>query len=114
MPVNALKPSEEGSSSHTTITSGIAAELKFGGSGLSPDLPWVSTTGGGPNGKTISGVTYKHDSRTLVVCACHGSHMSYEEFMQHANEEQPNPNNGGSGPASVPNSNPAASAQLNL
>ncbi|GLJ40377.1 hypothetical protein SUGI_0830890 [Cryptomeria japonica] len=38
---------------------GIAPGLKFGGTGNSPDLPWVSTTGIGSNGKTISGVMYR-------------------------------------------------------
>ncbi|WVZ58147.1 hypothetical protein U9M48_008450, partial [Paspalum notatum var. saurae] len=38
---------------------GIAPNVKFGGSGSYPDLPWVSTTATGPNGRTISGVTYK-------------------------------------------------------
>ncbi|KAJ9551126.1 hypothetical protein OSB04_015171 [Centaurea solstitialis] len=101
-------------SEYPAIRPGIAAELKFGGSGSSPNLPWVSTTGPGPNGKTISGVTYRYSGTQIrIVCACHGSHMSPEEFVQHATEEQtPNPNGGnGSGLPSFPNSNPAASAQ---
>ncbi|XP_024959978.1 ninja-family protein mc410 isoform X5 [Cynara cardunculus var. scolymus] len=101
-------------SEYPAIRPGIAAELKFGGSGSSPNLPWVSTTGPGPNGKTISGVTYRYSGTQIrIVCACHGSHMSPEEFVQHASEEQPNPNGGGggSGLPSFPNSNPAASAQ---
>lgn len=94
------------------IRPGIAADLKFGGSGSSPNLPWVSTTGPGPNGKTISGVTYRYTGTQIrIVCACHGSHMSPEEFVQHASEEQPNVNGGPSGLQSFPNSNPAASAQ---
>nr|XP_043627850.1 ninja-family protein mc410 isoform X1 [Erigeron canadensis] len=99
---------------YPAIRPGIAADLKFGGSGSSPNLPWVSTTGPGPNGKTISGVTYRYSGTQIrIVCACHGSHMSPEEFVQHASDEQPNVNGGGaaSGLPSFPNSNPAASAQ---
>lgn len=97
---------------HPAIRPGIAAELKFGGSGSSPNLPWVSTTGPGPNGKTISGVTYRYSGTQIrIVCACHGSHMSPEEFVQHASEEQPSLNGGTAGLPSFSNSNPAASAQ---
>ncbi|CAI9766535.1 unnamed protein product [Fraxinus pennsylvanica] len=105
---------EEGSS-HTegdlkgidfpAIRPGIAADLKFGGCGSYPNLPWVSTTGSGPNGKTISGVTYKYSPTQIrIVCACHGSHMSPEEFVQHASEENPE---SGTGLASFPSSTPA-------
>ncbi|XP_071740731.1 ninja-family protein mc410-like [Rutidosis leptorrhynchoides] len=99
---------------YPAIKPGIAAELKFGGSGSSPNLPWVSTTGPGPNGKTISGVTYKYTGTQIqIVCACHGSHMSPEEFVQHASEKQPNVYGGGdsSSIAVFPNGNPTASAQ---
>ena len=74
------------------IRPGIAADLKFGGSGSHPNLPWVSTIGPGPNGKTISGVTYRYSRDQIkIVCACHGSHMSPEEFVQHASEENGDP-----------------------
>ncbi|CAA6671120.1 unnamed protein product [Spirodela intermedia] len=69
----------------SAIKPGIAASLIFGGSGSCPDLPWVSATGAGPSGKTISGVTYKYSSNQVkIVCACHGTHMTPEEFLQHA------------------------------
>ncbi|ONK79268.1 uncharacterized protein A4U43_C01F4650 [Asparagus officinalis] len=71
-----------------TIRRGIGPDIKFGGSGSCPDLPWVSTTGSGPNGKTISGVGYKYSQNELrIVCACHGIHMSPENFVQHASED---------------------------
>lgn len=106
---------EEGSSSHTegdlkgidfpAIRPGIEADLKFGGCGSYPNLPWVSTTGSGPSGKTISGVTYKCSPTQIgIVCACHGSHMSPEEFVQHASEENPE---SGAGLPSFPSSTPA-------
>ncbi|MCL7025620.1 hypothetical protein MKW94_021546 [Papaver nudicaule] len=75
----------------SSIRPGIAPGLRFGGSGSYPNLPWVSTTGPGPNGKTISGVAYRYDkTHVKIVCACHGSHMSGEEFVQHARGDQSN------------------------
>ncbi|XP_015076615.1 ninja-family protein mc410 [Solanum pennellii] len=98
-------------SEFATIRPGLAADLKFGGSGSYPNLPWVSTTGPGPNGRTISGVTYRYNPTQIrIVCACHGSHMSPEEFVRHASEEQTS-QEGGAGVSSFPSSNPAASAQ---
>ncbi|WCJ42528.1 Ninja-family protein mc410 [Euphorbia peplus] len=95
----------------SAIKPGIASDLKFGGCGSSPNLPWVSATGSGPNGRTISGVTYKFSTNQIkIVCACHGSHMSPEEFVRHASDENVGPDNGG-GLVSFPNTNPAASAQ---
>ncbi|KAI3935758.1 hypothetical protein MKX01_032942 [Papaver californicum] len=94
------------------IKSGMAPGLRFGGCGSYPDLPWVSTTGPSPNGKTISGVTYKYDKNQMrIVCACHGTHMSPEEFVLHASSsDKPNPDNN-AGLASFPNNSPAASAK---
>uniref|UniRef100_A0A5B7BF31 Ninja-family protein n=1 Tax=Davidia involucrata TaxID=16924 RepID=A0A5B7BF31_DAVIN len=105
------KDASDQQSESPAIRPGIAADLKFGGSGSYPNLPWVSAKGPGPNGRTISGVTYRHSATQIrIVCACHGSHMSPEEFVQHAGEEQTNPDSG-SGLVSFPSSNPAASAQ---
>ncbi|KAJ6792440.1 ninja-family protein-like [Iris pallida] len=74
----------------STIKEGIAPEIKFGRSGSSPNLPWVSTTGSGPNGRTISGVPYKYNQNQVkIVCACHGTHMSQEEFVRHASAYAP-------------------------
>ena len=95
----------------SAIKPGISADLKFGGSGSNPNLPWVSTTGTGPHGRTISGVTYRFNANQIkIVCACHGTHMSHEEFVQHASEECANPDNN-NGLATFPSTNPAASAQ---
>ncbi|KAJ6731506.1 AFP-like protein 2 [Salix purpurea] len=61
--------------------------------------------------RTISGVTYKYSANQIrIVCACHGSHMSPEEFVRHASEENANPD-AGNGSATFPNVNPAASTQ---
>ncbi|KAG6737046.1 hypothetical protein POTOM_059985 [Populus tomentosa] len=79
----------------SAIKPGIGPAMKFGGCGSYPSLPWVSTTLPGPNGRTISGVTYKYSANQIrIVCACHGSHMSPEEFVRHASEENANPGNG--------------------
>lgn len=106
------RPSPEGFSlDFSAIKPGIAADLNFGGSGSYPNLPWVSTTGSGPHGRTISGVTYRYSANQIrIVCACHGTHMSPEEFVRHASEEYVNPENNG-GLATFTNTNPAASAQ---
>ncbi|XP_022731131.1 ninja-family protein mc410-like [Durio zibethinus] len=98
----------------SAIKPGIAADLKFGGSGSYPNLPWVSTTGTGPHGRTISGVTYRFSANQVkIVCACHGTHMSPEEFVRHASAECTNPDNpdNNNGLATFPSTNPAASAQ---
>ncbi|KAF5742990.1 hypothetical protein HS088_TW09G01052 [Tripterygium wilfordii] len=95
----------------SAIKPGIAADVKFGGSGSYPNLPWVSTTGPGPNGRTISGVTYRYSTNQIrIVCACHGTHMSLEEFVRHAAEDNVN-SDSGSGLATFSSANPAASAQ---
>ncbi|XP_010540975.1 PREDICTED: AFP homolog 2-like isoform X2 [Tarenaya hassleriana] len=76
----------------SAIKLGIEAGVKFGGSGSLPNLPWVSTTGSGPHGRTISGVTYRYNPNQIkIVCACHGHHLSPEEFVRHASEELVNP-----------------------
>ncbi|XWS26802.1 hypothetical protein CRYUN_Cryun26dG0061500 [Craigia yunnanensis] len=104
------RPTEGLSLDFSAIKPGIAADLKFGGSGSNPNLPWVSTTGTGPHGRTISGVTYRFSANQIkIVCACHGTHMSPEEFFQHASEECVNPDNN-NGLAAFPSTNSAASA----
>ncbi|KAK9142103.1 hypothetical protein Syun_011503 [Stephania yunnanensis] len=107
---NRFNQSMEGLSNETAvIRPGLASGLKFGGCGSYPDLPWVSTTGSGPNGRTISGVTYRYDnSQIRIVCACHGSHMSPEEFVQHASADSQSSEND-IALASFPGINPAAS-----
>ncbi|KAG8636228.1 ninja-family protein mc410 [Manihot esculenta] len=106
-----LSTAEGFSIDFSAIKPGVASDIKFGGCGSYPNLPWVTTTGSGPNGRTISGVTYRYSANQIrIVCACHGSHMFPEEFVRHASEENVNPDNG-SGLASFPSTNPAASAQ---
>ncbi|KAM0887340.1 hypothetical protein ACQ4PT_029108 [Festuca glaucescens] len=95
----------------SAIRPGIAPNVKFGGSGSYPDLPWVSTTGTGPNGRTISGVTYNFGKNEVkIVCACHGTHMTPEEFIRHASVDATGQENNTTMPA-FPAGNQAASAQ---
>ncbi|KAH9306036.1 hypothetical protein KI387_010440 [Taxus chinensis] len=64
----------------------IACGMRFGRSGKTPDLPWVSKTRAGPNQRTICGVPYRYDASQLrIVCACHDRHMSRNEFVLHVN-----------------------------
>lgn len=50
-----------------------------------PQMPYVSTTGNGPNGKTITGFLYRYTkSEVSIICVCHGSTFSPAEFVQHA------------------------------
>ncbi|KAE8652891.1 ninja-family protein mc410-like isoform X1 [Cucumis sativus] len=93
------------------IKPGLAADVKFGGSGSFPNLPWVSTTGTGPNGRTISGVTYRYNTDQIkIVCACHGTHMSPEDFIRHASEERVSLEND-AGLAPFSSNNPSTSTQ---
>ncbi|KAK6941481.1 Tify domain binding domain [Dillenia turbinata] len=105
------QPTAEAYSEGSAIRPGIAADVRFGGCGSYPNLPWVSTTSPGPNGRTISGVTYRYSRDQIrIVCACHGAHMSPEEFVRHAGEEHADTDDG-AGLSSLPSTNPAASAQ---
>lgn len=50
------------------------------------DMPCVSTTGNGPNGKRIEGFLYRYrkGEEVRIVCVCHGSFLSPAEFVKHA------------------------------
>ncbi|KAL5202069.1 hypothetical protein ABZP36_013021 [Zizania latifolia] len=111
-PVEDDKKSDRGLSlMGSAIRPGIAPNVKFGGSGSYPDLPWVSTTGTGPNGRSISGVTYTFGRNEVkIVCACHGAHMTPEEFMRHASADALGQENSSTLPT-FPVGNEATSAQ---
>ena len=48
-------------------------------------IPSVTTTGDGPNGKRIEGLLYKYRrGQVCIVCVCHGSFLSPAEFVMHA------------------------------
>lgn len=50
------------------------------------DMPCVSTTGNGPDGKKIDGFLYRYrkGEEVRIVCVCHGSFLSPAEFVKHA------------------------------
>ncbi|ESR44541.1 hypothetical protein CICLE_v10011883mg [Citrus x clementina] len=50
------------------------------------DMPCVSTTGDGPDGKRIEGFLYRYrkGEEVRIVCVCHGSFLSPAEFVKHA------------------------------
>ncbi|EPS61358.1 hypothetical protein M569_13439, partial [Genlisea aurea] len=48
-------------------------------------MPRVSTTGNGPNGKTIRGFLYKYSIEEVsIICLCHGRSFSPASFVEHA------------------------------
>lgn len=48
-------------------------------------MPCVSTTGNGPNGKTITGFLHKYTkSQVTIMCVCHGTFFTPAEFVEHA------------------------------
>ncbi|XP_044502772.1 uncharacterized protein LOC123223598 isoform X2 [Mangifera indica] len=50
-----------------------------------PQMPCVSTTGNGPDGKTINGFLYRYSKLEVsIICVCHGTSFSPAEFVQHA------------------------------
>lgn len=62
----------------------VASDKGLDASSLS-QMPCVSTTGNGPNGKTITGFLYRYTKTEVsIVCVCHGSSFSPAEFVEHA------------------------------
>ncbi|KAK9726588.1 hypothetical protein RND81_05G225100 [Saponaria officinalis] len=52
---------------------------------LLPQMPCVSATGNGPDGKTINGFLYKYSKTEVsIVCVCHGTSFSPAGFVEHA------------------------------
>ncbi|XP_027902648.1 ninja-family protein 6-like [Vigna unguiculata] len=48
-------------------------------------MPSVSATGDGPDGKRIEGFLYKYRTgQVCIVCVCHGSFLTPAEFVKHA------------------------------
>lgn len=48
-------------------------------------MPCVSTTGNGPEGKTITGFLYKYTKAEVsIICVCHGASFSPAGFVEHA------------------------------
>ncbi|KAL9995661.1 putative Ninja family, Jas TPL-binding domain-containing protein [Helianthus debilis subsp. tardiflorus] len=48
-------------------------------------MPCVSTTGNGPNGRTVSGFLYRYTKNEVsIVCVCHGESFTPARFVEHA------------------------------
>ncbi|GAB4845377.1 hypothetical protein Ancab_038785 [Ancistrocladus abbreviatus] len=71
----------------------LKAEEEADGMNMMRQMPSVKTTGNCPNGTTIHGFLYKFDEHHLsIVCLCHGSFHTPEEFVKHAGGDNvPNP-----------------------
>lgn len=55
---------------------------------LFSEMPCVSATGNGPNGKTITGFLYKYSKAEVsIICVCHGTSFSPAAFVEHAGGE---------------------------
>ncbi|KAF8094625.1 hypothetical protein N665_0358s0007 [Sinapis alba] len=48
-------------------------------------MPCVTSTGNGPEGKTVNGFLYRYSkSEVTIICVCHGTTFSPAEFIIHA------------------------------
>ncbi|KAF3509774.1 hypothetical protein F2Q69_00001075 [Brassica cretica] len=48
-------------------------------------MPFVTSTGDGPDGKTVNGFLYRYSkSEISIICVCHGTSFSPAEFIIHA------------------------------
>uniref|UniRef100_A0A1D1Y4E5 Ninja-family protein n=1 Tax=Anthurium amnicola TaxID=1678845 RepID=A0A1D1Y4E5_9ARAE len=75
----------EGSTSVSTPVPAADDPISSQASSSLPQMPRVSATGDGPNGKTITGFLYRYTSTEVsIVCVCHGSSFSPAEFVEHA------------------------------
>ncbi|KAG2301425.1 hypothetical protein Bca4012_059695 [Brassica carinata] len=67
-------------------TSPSSAQSPTAARNIIDDMPCVSTTGDGPNGRKIDGFLYRYmkGQEVRIVCVCHGSFLSPAEFVKHA------------------------------
>lgn len=72
------RPSEK-----TTIMDKRSKEIERN---VMQEMPCVSTTGEGPNGKRVEGFLYRYrkGEEVRIVCVCHGRFHSPAEFVKHA------------------------------
>ncbi|URD95025.1 ninja-family protein [Musa troglodytarum] len=48
------------------------------------EMPCVSATGDGPNGRRVEGFLYRFRKDVRIVCVCHGRFFTPAEFVEHA------------------------------
>ncbi|KAL9293216.1 Ninja-family protein AFP3 [Arabidopsis thaliana] len=90
--VYTLPPSVQATTNKSVETSPSSAQSqpvnlgKEASRNIIEDMPCVSTTGDGPNGKKIDGFLYRYrkGEEVRIVCVCHGSFLSPAEFVKHA------------------------------
>ncbi|WOG81142.1 hypothetical protein DCAR_0100287 [Daucus carota subsp. sativus] len=71
--------------SNAVITKPLKTQSECNSASPLPQMPCVSTTGNGPNGKTITGFLYRYTkTEVCIVCVCHGTSFSPAEFVKHA------------------------------
>lgn len=71
--------------SNAIITNPLKPQTECNGASHLPPMPCVSTTGNGPNGRTITGFLYRYTkTEVCIVCVCHGTSFSPAEFVKHA------------------------------
>ncbi|XP_023642449.1 ninja-family protein AFP3 [Capsella rubella] len=62
-----------------TNSNGNGSSLPFA------QMPCVTSTGNGPEGKTVNGFLYRYSkSEISIICVCHGTSFSPAEFIVHA------------------------------
>lgn len=83
-PAISAREEEEESPKKTTVKlNGAAREMERN---MMEEMPCVSTTGDGPNGRRIEGFLYRYKKgeEVRIVCVCHGSFLTPAEFVRHA------------------------------
>lgn len=69
-----------------SCTSGKLNGVKEMERNMLEEMPCVSTTGDGPNGRRIEGFLYKYrkGEEVRIMCVCHGNFLTPAEFVKHA------------------------------
>lgn len=82
----ARPPKTTGEKSPSTCNGSASKEAKEMFRNYMLNMPCVSTTGNGPNGKRIEGFLYRYQKgeEVKIMCVCHGNFLSPAEFVKHA------------------------------
>lgn len=82
----ARPPKTTGEKSPSTCNGSASKEAKEMFKNYMLNMPCVSTTGNGPNGKRIEGFLYRYQKgeEVKIMCVCHGNFLSPAEFVKHA------------------------------
>lgn len=82
-PATPAREEEESSKKTAGRPNGVTRETERN---VMEEMPCVSTTGDGPNGRRIEGFLYRYrkGEEVRIVCVCHGSFLTPAEFVRHA------------------------------